>query len=194
MKYFKITTVLVVLLFTSYSCRVTVPENDTTPPTITVSVVENSGTEVIRSTNPNVTVGPFICPTGTADAGQVLCCYPTSIAGDSVDFRVIGTDRGGVGSISVRVLHNQVSNVRIIGHPDIVPTVANVPATNHKDIFVSFDVPRTSYILAFEVNNAGEILTLDVTTNDFSNNATSIPAVNTDEPSVQVVDLQLSCN
>ena len=192
MKNLKISSVLIIVLLISYSCRVNVPRNDTASPTITVSVIDDEA-QVIRSTNPDIEIDAFTCPSGTDQAGASKCCYVTTIANNSVDFRIVATDQGGVKSISSTVYHNQVSNVRILNDASVTPTVTPLSGGNTR-ISATFSEPRSSYILAFQVNNAGSILSMDVIANDFSNNAASIPTVNSGETSIQVLDLDSNCN
>ncbi|GAB5399891.1 MAG: hypothetical protein Aureis2KO_14760 [Aureisphaera sp.] len=194
MKILKITTAIFVILLTAYACRVTVPDNDTAAPTVTVSVMEDDGGHIIASSSANVPIEAFTCPAGTNQAGQTNCCYVTNIVGDSVEFRIVGTDRGGVKRIGARVFHNQISNVRVIGFPSITPIVTNVPVTNHKEIAVTFDDPRSSYTLAFDVNNAGNSLKLITSVTDFSDNVISIPPINSGESEIQIQDIQAFCN
>ncbi|MBX2829270.1 MAG: hypothetical protein KTR22_13980 [Flavobacteriaceae bacterium] len=194
MRIFSYALTSILLLSITISCRVTVPENDANAPVITVSVVEeNAGTTVIRSSDPSASIPDFECPAGTDNAGNAICCYATTIVGDSVDFRVIATDAGGVRSMNVTIFHNQVSNIRVVNAPEITPLVTNIE-NNNKYISVEFTEPRTSYILAFEVNNAGNALQLSTGAYDYSQNISSIPAVNTNESYVRVVDIQSSCS
>lgn len=174
------------------SCKTTVPTNDIVKPEILVSVVEpNLGNQLIASTDPNIHLASFICPNGTNNVGDSKAHYVTKIVNDTVDFRITSTDKGGVKAMSVNVLHNQVSNIRVLNSPEIVPNV--IRSANDVRISVTFDNPKTAQILAFEVNRAGSSLVIETSAYDFSNNLTSIPTINTTEPRIQILDIS-NCN
>ena len=191
LKLFK-TCLLISFALSVTSCKTTVPINDIVKPEIVVSVVEpNSGNQLIASTNPNIRLASFICPNGTNNSGNASSHYITNIVNSTVDFRVTSSDKGGIKFMNVTVLHNQVNNIRVLNSPDIVPTV--IRTENEVQISVSFDNPKTVQVLAFEVTRGGSSLLLSTTSKDFSANTTSIPAVNSTEQLITILDIS-NCN
>lgn len=179
-------------LFLLIGCKVTVPLNDTVNPKILVSVVEpNSGSNLIASSDPTVVLANFVCPAGTNNAGDSRTNYVTNVANNTVDFRVTASDQGGVKYMFVRILHNQVDNIRFLNTPSATPNV--IRTANDVRILMTFDEAKTAQILAFEVTGAGSAIVLTTSTTDFSNNTTSIPTINTNEPRIQILDVS-NCN
>ncbi len=192
LKIYKSVCCVFSILFLLVGCKVTVPLNDTVAPKILVSIIEpNSGSKLIASSDPTIVLADFVCPSGTNNAGDTRTSYVTNVANSKVDFRVTASDQGGVKYMFVRILHNQVDNIRFLNTPDATPNV--VRTANDVRILMTFDEPKTAQILAFEVTGAGTVLVLETGTTDFSNNTTSIPTINTSEPSVQILDVS-NCN
>ena len=183
---------LLCIITLAVACKTTVPANDTTQPSIVVSVIESgSNGALIAATDPTVTLANFTCPAGTDDAGDTKTSYITTVNNSTVDFRVTASDKGGVEYMFVNIFHNQVSNVRVLNTSGAVPQITNFSGQTR--ISVTFDDPKTAQILAFEVNNAGDGVVIETITRDFSNNSIGIPEINTTNPRIQVLDVS-ACN
>ncbi|WP_299890994.1 hypothetical protein [uncultured Lacinutrix sp.] len=195
MNYLKLSKPVYLLfsfLFLLVACKTIVPLNDNINPEILVSVIEpNSGSKVIASTDPSISLADFVCPSGTDNAGDSRVSYVTNIVNNTVDFRITASDQGGVKYMFVNILHNQVDNIRILNTSNVTPNI--IRNANDVRISVTFDEPKTAQILAFEVSGAGSALVLETATNDFSNNTTSIPTINSNEPRIQILDVS-NCN
>jgi len=180
------------LLFLIAGCVTTIPANDTSNPTLSFYVVGPTiGINTVASTNPNIALASFDCPTGTDLAGQTQVGFVTSIANDTVRFKVVGSDRGGVQSLRITVLHNQVNNIRIENTAGIEPQI--IPGPNSVTIVATFTRPKTSQTLVFDVVGAGATLAFNGTVTDFSNNDSAVPPVNSGSPTIRIVDIA-RCN